>query len=137
MSDLSNRQAAAGRQGAQFEAAVKVTLQIEGWTVTAERWRHPDLDVEVDFVATDPLGQEWWIECKGSWEGNRPGLARTDTVKKAVSNAALLFLDPDHRPFLLVASHPPKGGAGAVWLRRARDIGWIDEVRFLGLGASA
>src|SRR5690606_4977288 len=71
--DLSARQAAAGRQGAAFEETVVLLLLVEGWTVVARKWRHPTQNVEVDIVADDPDGVRWWIECKGSWEGNRPG----------------------------------------------------------------
>lgn len=129
---LSDRQAAAGRQGAAFEITVATWLQIKGWTIIATKWRHPELDVEVDIVATHPeTGQEWWIECKGSWEGTRPGLKRTDTLKKALFNGAMLALDPNRRPYMIVASHPPGDGtAGTVWLERAVGI-YVDEVRYL------
>jgi hypothetical protein len=129
--DLSDRQAAAGRQGAAFEITVATLLQIEGWTIDATRWRHPDFDVEVDLTATDPDGQQWWIECKGSWEGSRPGLKRTDTLKKALFNGAMLALDPNRKPYMIVASHPPADGtAGTVWLERAIGI-YVDAVRYL------
>lgn len=117
--DLSNRQAAAGRQGAAFEATVELLLQIEGWTIDARRWRQPDVDVEIDLVATDPDGVQWWIECKGSWESDRNGLARTDTLKKAIGSAYSLSRLPKRRPYMVVASHLPKTGAG---------VGWIDDL---------
>jgi Holliday junction resolvase-like predicted endonuclease len=130
--DLHDRQAASGRQGAAFEQAVATVLQIEGWTITATRWRHPEVDVEVDIVATHPdTGQEWWIECKGSWEGTRQGLKRTDTLKKALFNGAMLALTADRRPYMIVASHPPAGAtAGVTWLERAEGI-YVDRVRYL------
>jgi Holliday junction resolvase-like predicted endonuclease len=130
--DLSARQAAAGRQGAAFETTVATLLQIEGWTITATKWRHPEFDVEVDIVATHPAtGQEWWIECKGSWEGNRQGLKRTDTLKKALFNGAMLALADDRKPYMIIASHPPGAGtAGTKWLERAEGI-YVDEVRYL------
>jgi hypothetical protein len=71
------------------------------------------------------------IECKGSWEGNRQGLKRTDTLKKALFNGAMLALTTDRRPYMVVASHPPNiGGAGANWLERAKGI-YVTEVRYL------
>lgn len=131
MSDLSARQSASSRQGAAFETTVETLLQIEGWTITDRKWRHPEFDVEVDICATDPDGREWWIECKGSWEGNRPGLKRTDTVKKALFNGAMLVLAEDRKPYMIVASHPPvDGSAGTVWLERAKGI-YVDAVRYL------
>ncbi|MCI0635550.1 MAG: hypothetical protein L0206_16795 [Actinobacteria bacterium] len=132
MTELADRQAASGRQGAAFEVTVATLLQIEGWQITATKWRHPEFDVEVDIVACHPAtGAEWWIECKGSWEGTRPGLKRTDTLKKALFNGAMLALDPDRRPYMIVASHPPAGGtAGDTWLERAEGI-YVDAVRYL------
>lgn len=126
---LADRQAAAGRQGRSFHEATRTTLQIEGWTIVAENWRHPEVDVEVDIVAIDRHGVEWWIECKGSWESSRNGLQRTDTTKKALFNGALLALTSDRRPYMIVTSHPPRGGsAGEIWLARAQGL-YVDEVR--------
>ncbi|HLU52639.1 MAG TPA: hypothetical protein VK011_03495 [Acidimicrobiia bacterium] len=130
--DLSARQAAAGRQGAAFETTVATLLQIEGWTITATKWRHPEVDIEIDIVATHPqTGEEWWIECKGSWEGNRQGLKRTDTLKKALFNGAMLALVDDRRPYMIIASHPPSDGtAGRKWIERARGV-YVTDVRYL------
>lgn len=127
--DLSRRQAAASRQGAAFEQAVMTMLQIEGWQIVARRWRHPEVDVEIDLVAIDPHGQTWWIECKGSWESTRNGLERTDTVKKAIGSAAILILVDDRLPYMLITSHLPViGSSGDKWMRRAVEC-YFDEVR--------
>lgn len=131
MADLSDRQAAGVRQGAAFETTAATLLRIEGWTITATKWRHPEFDVEVDICATDPAGVEWWIECKGSWEGNRQGLKRTDTLKKALFNGAMLRLDEARRPYMIICSHVPNvGTAGVTWLERAKGI-YVDAVRYL------
>jgi len=131
--DLAARQAAAGDQGRDFEAAVRTKLRIQGWTITATRWRHPEVDVEIDIVANHPdTGEEWWIECKGSWERpKRAGLKRTDTLKKALFNGAMLALASDRRSYMIFASHPPVDAtAGVTWLERARGI-YVDDIRYL------
>lgn len=130
--EFEHRQAASGRQGAAFEITVQTMLQIEGWTIEDTKWRHPELGVEVDIVATHPeTGEVWWIECKGSWEGTRPGLRRTDTLKKALFNGAMLRLDPDRCPYMVIASHPPGDGtAGVIWLERARGV-YVDDTRYV------
>lgn len=130
---MNGFQSRASTQGRSFHEAVKVYLHIERWGILRERWRHPNVDVEVDIVAEHPIsGREWWIECKGSWEGTRPGLARTDTLMKALCSGALLALVDDRKPYMIVASHPPKEhSAGARWLERAKGI-YVDEVRYLG-----
>lgn len=124
MADLADRQAAASIQGADFESAVETILKIEGWEILDRKFRHPEVDIEIDLVAREPLtGETWWIECKGSWEGVRPGLRRTDTTKKALFNGAMLALVADRCPYMIVASHGPSpNSAGAVWVDRVRDI---------------
>ena len=131
---LGDRQAAAGRQGSAFEATVEVLLQVEGWSIEERKWRHDDLDIEVDLVAMSPDGERWWIECKGSWESNRNGLERTDTMKKAIANGALLKLAVDRRRYMVIASHPPKErSAGFRWLQLAVSAGYIDRLRVVSL----
>ena len=41
--------------------------------------RIPDLGVEIDREAVSPKGGVIWFEYKGSLQGRRPGLLRTDT----------------------------------------------------------
>jgi hypothetical protein len=132
MSGLPDRQAAASRQGSAFEETVVNLLQIEGWTIEDRNYREPIIDVEIDIVATDPRGQRWWVECKGSWESpTRNGLQRTDTLKKAIANGALLRLLEDPLPYMVITSHVPESGAGAIWLERATKE-YVDEFRMVG-----
>jgi len=133
MSDLSNRQSAASRQGRRFEEIVEGLLLIDGWTINARNWRHPEIEVEVDIVATNPEGVEWWIECKGSWESpSRNGLERTDTLKKAIGSAALIRLLPDRRPYMVITSHLPVSGAALKWYELALNT-YVDKFRVVGL----
>jgi hypothetical protein len=83
--------------------------------------------VEVDRVATSPRGQEVWLEYKGSVQGMRPGLIRTDTLKKAVANGALLREVEEYRPFLVLTSHLPRAGAGLAMLDAARRVGYVTD----------
>lgn len=127
----------AGVQGRSFEELVEFMLKAAGWTVTA---RHAVVEgAEIDLVAIDPHGAEWWIECKGSWRGKQPGSKRGDTVKKAVGVAAYLATLPAdvRRPYRLVTSHLPNDGTlSARMFRTAREQGWfaaIDVVGFTGM----
>lgn len=132
---LSDRQAAASRQGAEFEAAVELILKVEGWQIEHHRWRHPEVEVEIDYVAIAPDGQRWWIECKGSWEARSNGLERTDTLKKAIGSAAILRILDDRCPYMVVTSHLPRiGSSGDRWLALALDT-YFDAVRIVTLGA--
>lgn len=130
MTDLARRQAAAGRQGRDYEAMCETWLLIRHHRILTRRWLHPELEIEIDLVTEHPDLGEIWVECKGSWEsptGN--GLERTDTLKKAIANAALLrYGDAERRrPYWLLTSHLPRPGSrGAKWLAAARDL--FDEV---------
>lgn len=129
---IADRMAAASRQGAEFERAVETLLKIDGWTIEAHRWRHPLVDVEIDFVAIDPDGVRWWIECKGSWEARSNGLERTDTLKKAIGSAAILRLLDERCPYMVITSHLPRfGSSGDRWLELAL-TSYFDAVRVVG-----
>ena len=82
-------QASAGIQGRQFAEQCDTLLthlgyQLKGRRVLAE------VGVEIDQEAVSPSGLLVWFEYKGSVQGSRPGLRRTDTLKKAIANGALL-----------------------------------------------
>ena len=109
-------QSRASRQGREFEEAVALVLKLKGWSIDGVREKIGYQ--EIDIVATDPDGQQWWIECKGSWEskGGVNGLRRSDTVKKACGVAWHLSLLPSElrRPYMLVTSHKPRPGTSAA-----------------------
>lgn len=114
-------QAAASQQGRNWEAHVESWLAFHDWSII-DRRKVVD-DVEIDLVATDPNGVEWWVEAKGSHRGRRPGCERADTVKKAVSVAYHLRLGGHVRPYALVTSHLPlPGSAGDAMLKRALTV---------------
>jgi hypothetical protein len=127
-------QSAASRQGADFELLTISALQFHGWTVDES---HAVIEgVEIDIVATDPTGRQWWIECKGSHRGAVPGARRGDTVKKAVAVAWYLHSVPDRRPYMLVVSHMPKpGSVGDRMLTKARSAGLFDHIQSLSFTA--
>ena len=71
---------------------------------------------------------ERWFEYKGSVQGARPGLLRTDTVKKAIANGALLAAETDRHPYVVLTSHLPDTGAGAAMLQTALRLGYLTDV---------
>jgi len=62
-----------------------------------------DAGVEVDQVAVNSKGRKIYFEFKGGYEGDRPGLIRTDTTKKMLCNAFLLHFC-GLRPFIVITS---------------------------------
>jgi hypothetical protein len=87
-----------------------------------------DLGVEIDQVARGGSGALVWFEYKGSFQGTRPGLMRTDTLKKAIANAALLRILGDHPPYVLLTSHVPKSGSALAMLETSRKLGYFADV---------
>jgi hypothetical protein len=120
-------QSASGIQGRQFADQCAVLLQSLGFEV-GPRAVLGDIGVEIDSVAKSPRGAEVWFEYKGSVQGRRPGLMRTDTLKKAIANGALLAAMEDHPPYVVLTSHLPEAGAGLAMLRSALELGYFADV---------
>lgn len=124
---MSGFQASAGIQGRMFAEQCDQLLrhydfQLRGRLLLA------GIGVEIDQVATSPNGTTIWFEYKGSVQGTRPGLLRTDTLKKAIANGALLLADPDRQPYVVLTSHCPDTGSGAAMLRSATQLGYFADV---------
>jgi site-specific DNA-methyltransferase (adenine-specific) len=86
--------------------------------------------VEANFVGVDAAGCEWIFDVSGAFSSSRPGLARTDTLWKALGKAAILRTQyPDEqRPsrFVLLTTDMPKAGsAGRKALEAAQKDGLI------------
>ena len=103
----------ATEQGQKFEEAVELQFQIAGCVIVDRKRKDPASGEEIDHVIQTPKGHEVWVESKGSWQGDRPGLIRSDTAKKAVATAWNLKTsnDFDTPPYVLVGSHLPKAGS--------------------------
>ena len=87
-----------------------------------------DVGVEIDQEATSPTGTLVWFEYKGSVQGHRPGLRRTDTLKKAIANGALLRAHAESAPYVVITSHLPEAGSGAAMLRAATELRYLSDV---------
>lgn len=109
-------------QGQWFEDTCVKSLEYAGFTVNARRQHLTGVEVEVDIIATNTHAISFYIDCKGSLQGERPGLIRTDTLKKAIAELLLLH-HGGWGPLLLMASHIPENGAGKRWLEIAHQ--WI------------
>jgi hypothetical protein len=120
-------QSSAGWQGRQFAQQCDFLLQSNRFTLHGRRLLS-ELGVEIDQVATSPNGNELWFEYKGSFQGTRPGLMRTDTLKKAIANGALLRVLPDHPRYIVLTSHLPQRGSALSMLEAALDLGYLDQV---------
>ncbi len=120
-------QASAGIQGRQFAEQCDTLLAHLGYELRGHRVLS-EVGVEIDQEAVSPTGTVVWFEYKGSIQGNRPGLRRTDTMKKAIANGALLRGLADPAPYVVITSHLPESGSGAAMLRTAQELRYLADV---------
>jgi hypothetical protein len=113
--DTVNFKGGAKEQGDEFERECLRALLYAGFQISDLKL-NIDTGAEIDLVAENLQGISFAIECKGSLQGSRPGLKRTDTVRKAICNAYLLSVSPEFcdrfPPLLVMRSHEPDGGVG-------------------------
>lgn len=124
---MSNFQASGVVQGRQFADQCDQLLRHLGFSLLGKR-NVREIGVEIDQVAIARSGQEIWFEYKGSVQGDRPGLRRTDTLKKAVANGALLAAWGSAAPYVVLTSHVPTDGAGKAMLEVACRAGYFHDV---------
>lgn len=113
-------QALATAQGREFVEECVVALTRAGFAIIGREIAFPRCGVDVDLLARNSAGVDFHIECKGSFR-DRPGLQRTDTLKKAICNMLLLMAD-GRGPLLILTSHRPADGRGVTMLRAAQAI---------------
>lgn len=123
---MSDFQSLAGRQGRQFSEQCDLVLESEGFALGGSL-RLPEIGVEIDQVATRD-GRHVWFEYKGSFRGETPGMRRTDTVKKAIANGALIGAIPDHPPYVVLTSHVPERGSALAMIEVATRLGLLADV---------
>jgi hypothetical protein len=124
---MTDFQSSAGVQGRQFAEQCDQLLRHYGFDLGG-RTLLRGVGVEIDRVATSRRGQIVWFEYKGSIQGTRPGLLRTDTLKKAIANGALLAAEQVRHPYVVLTSHLPEIGAGAAMLKTALRLGYLTDV---------
>lgn len=124
---MTDFQAAASLQGRQFADQCDLLLRNTGFEL-GTRVLIGAIGVEIDREARTAAGRTIWFEYKGSIQGSRPGLLRTDTLKKAIANGALLRGLEDRPPFVVLTSHLPEAGSGLAMMQTAIRLGYLDDV---------
>lgn len=128
-----NFQAESKRSGDEFESKVLVDLSRFGCTNITKNVLIAETGCEVDF-AYDYRGTQVYVEAKGGLQGEkkRPGAKRTDNVKKAIANAALIkSLNPDTQYIVYFSDLPKYGSSSHKMLKTAIRAGFVDSVRYL------
>ena len=120
-------------EGTRAQELAELLLKHCGFLDGLVEKRKFPVGVEANFVGTDEAGCEWIFDVSGAFSSSRPGLARTDTLWKALGKAAILHTEfPDkERPcryVLLTTDVPAPGSVGAKALKAAQTNGLIWDV---------
>jgi hypothetical protein len=122
-------QAESKKSGDQFEEVVMSKLMNDGYAFIKRNVFIPEAGVEVDFFADGH-----YIEAKGGNDGDkkRPGAKRTDSVKKAIANGALIkAVKPDAHYKVYFSSLPILNSSSDIMIKVALNAKIIDEVVYI------
>jgi len=115
------------REGRKAQDIARRVLEHCHFAVVKENYRTGG-GVEVDLLAEDAEGEEWYVDVSGAFTTTRAGLRRTDTLWKSLGKAAVLRQTDSTTPILLLTTDlPPVGSAGHSALRTTRDGGLIHD----------
>ena len=81
----------------------------------------------VDFTGTDAKGRTWYFDVAGPNSAYRGGMARSETVWRALGRAHVLAAT-DHAPFVVLTTQVPRTGTEADRALRAPGPGGIFDV---------
>lgn len=126
-----NFQSESKKSGDEFESIVYADLVNRGFTKIEKNYVFENIGCEVDFRAHGEVFE--YIECKGGKDGDnkRPGAKRTDNVKKAIANGALIKLSHTLRYVVYFSARPEPGSYSDKMINTALKNNIIDEVRYI------
>jgi len=129
-----NFQSESKKSGDQFESLVLQDLDYRKLKNIQKNVYMAGTGCEVDFVAYTENGFVEHIEAKGGEDinGKRPGAQRTDNVKKAIANGALMkAIYPDIYYVVYFSAKPITKSYSAEMIDTALCHKIIDEVRYI------
>jgi hypothetical protein len=131
---MENFQSQSKKSGDAFEELVYADLVSRGFVNIDRNYCFEDAGCEVDFRAHSDNGFEY-VEAKGgaAGEGKRPGAQRTDNVKKAIANGALIKTYNTLYYVVYFSAKPDPGSYSDKMINLALKNKIIDEVRYLEL----
>lgn len=124
-------------EGASATTLARAALETAGFTEVRANRRLRGLGLAVDFTATDAKGRTWYFDVAGPHSAYRGGMARSETVWRALGRANVLAAG-GHAPFVVLTTQLPRTGTEADRALRAPGPGGIfDVVDLLGADAPA
>lgn len=130
---MINFQAESTISGDDFEDKVYKDLSMLGYKNIKKHVIIPEVGVEADF-AFRIRDRQVYVEAKGGYtgKGKRPGAKRTDNVKKAIANAALVkSIYPDCKYVLYFSDTPKHGKSSHKMIKASIRAGYVDQVIYL------
>jgi hypothetical protein len=126
-----NFQSESKKSGDEFESIVYADLISRGFTKIEKNYVFENIGCEVDFRAHGETFE--YVECKGGKDGDnkRPGAKRTDNVKKAIANGALIKLSHTLKYVVYFSAKPEPGSYSDKMIKTALKNKIIDEVRYI------
>src|SRR3989440_11467420 len=123
--------AAALYEGKAAPAIAEVVLADAGFRVVQKGARLRGLGVEVGLVARAADDVPWYFDVTGGFTGAGAGLARADTMWKALGRAHVLASNKIHPGVLVPSQLPRRGSGGDSALRAAGPRAFFDAVDML------
>ena len=124
-----NFQARASQHGRAFEVQASLTLAAAGLD-PQPGFAVPEAGIDADFTVVTPSGRLVAVEAKGSYLGDRPGMRRTDTARKAMADAWALRHLRESRlgghgwpAYAVITTHRPTKGTALAMLDFAEGAG--------------
>lgn len=119
------------REGRKAQEVARALLEDCGYSAVSEGWSMPE-GATVDFVAEDAAGESWYFRVWGAFTAAPSGLRRSDTLWRALGEAAMLAVEGAAAPLVFLTTELPRRGSPAdAALRRARGAAYFDAVELL------
>jgi DNA modification methylase len=117
----------AAGDGASATTVARVALEAAGFADVRPNRRLRGLGLAVDFTGTDAKGRTWYFDVAGPNSAYRGGMARSETVWRALGRAHVLAAG-GHAPFVVLTTQVPRPGTEADRALRAPGPGGIFDV---------
>jgi hypothetical protein len=124
---IAQDSAGAAGDGASASTVARAALEAAGFADVRPNRRLRGLGLAVDFTGTDAKGRTWYFDVAGPNSAYRGGMARSETVWRALGRAHVLAAG-GHAPFVVLTTQVPRAGTEADRALRAPGPGGIFDV---------
>lgn len=126
--DREKFQARSSREGKGAQKIAESLLNWSGFKIVAKDKKLSKLGIQVNFVAEDKKGREWYFDVSGAFTSQRAGLIRTDTLYKCLGRASVMAINGFERIVFLTTNLPKRGSAGEKALRATKGKTVFDAI---------